>query len=836
MTLNKKNSDLKVHIGFGFHVNCYHSYRGDTPDEFGFGGDIRIMRNTIKVLDKWNEKGIGVKGTWDFENAYSLEKILPEYAPDIIENVRRRQVNNGDENILMGYNNGAMSAMNEAEFKASVNMAVTNEYHSGLKDVFGDCEMIIRPQEVMFTPIQAKLYKEVGVKAVCLYYSCTPFDAFRTLIPQLDDEVAFNPVTYKYNEDEITIIPTYCQSDIMDAGTLRWLVTDLHQKQLSNDINHDVFIFINMDADSFLWEELPVPAFLKKYPNVGGLNGLIEEIADLDYIVFDTPGNYLKHHNPLKTITFTHDCADGNFSGYASWAEKPFNRQIWTRIERARAVSDVLGSVDQDSFDSRIRLLSTTHFGLASPVLNITREKTALSLSQDMLDKAYMNINASEKVIMKSQNKQRLFKAQLALKAGYCFDVASLNVAAENLRHYTALPLSYYDDKSLKSIYLVCLFDEEINECILDIDVRKIENKDINENSKLGELITNTLSVKANEKTSFPSLFYHNELIANIDGYITYDKRKYSFSKPSIEKIKMNKDGEGISFKGEIHLPNEINAGYYQYDFFTLKGIDTVFVNTDIKYPYTKETDEISSQASNLGRYTDHKWIEVVPFEISLDLTKDAKVIKRNFFDDISEFKLSSFWESFTQNSNIDSFNNQLTGGILAACDDFKGVALSHDRCVLGSMAHSPMRLRSLKDRVILSMNPFGTYYGKQHYYPSRGNGCLVDVYNASMPQAQTLAPAYNGMHEQSIQAISYINGNLTEELEKDLKAIADGVIVYGNENIDMFKADNSYRYVEDTKHLNKGLSRFSGSNKLEALKAMLRLIQNVNEAKKKVK
>ena len=36
-----------VHIGFGFHVNCYHSYRGDTNDKFGFGGDIRIMRHTL---------------------------------------------------------------------------------------------------------------------------------------------------------------------------------------------------------------------------------------------------------------------------------------------------------------------------------------------------------------------------------------------------------------------------------------------------------------------------------------------------------------------------------------------------------------------------------------------------------------------------------------------------------------------------------------------------------------------------------------------------------------------------------------------------------------------
>lgn len=115
--------EYHVHVGFGFHVNCYHSYRGDTCDKLGFGSDIRIIRHIIDTLDRCNQKGIPVKGTWDFENAYSLELILPQYAPDIIESVRRRQNLCGDENILMGYNNGAMSAMTEDEFMASIKRA-----------------------------------------------------------------------------------------------------------------------------------------------------------------------------------------------------------------------------------------------------------------------------------------------------------------------------------------------------------------------------------------------------------------------------------------------------------------------------------------------------------------------------------------------------------------------------------------------------------------------------------------------------------------------------------------------------------------------------------------
>lgn len=47
--------DYQVHIAFGFHVNLYHSYRGDTNDNAGFGGDIRVIRSILDVLDDFNK-------------------------------------------------------------------------------------------------------------------------------------------------------------------------------------------------------------------------------------------------------------------------------------------------------------------------------------------------------------------------------------------------------------------------------------------------------------------------------------------------------------------------------------------------------------------------------------------------------------------------------------------------------------------------------------------------------------------------------------------------------------------------------------------------------------
>ncbi|MBQ8077951.1 MAG: hypothetical protein IJ235_06180, partial [Eubacterium sp.] len=400
----------KVHVGFGFHVNCYHSYRGDTNDNLGFGSDIRILRQIIDVLNRCNEEGIPVKGTWDSENFFSLEQILPQYAPDIIEGMKERVTKYGDENIIMGYSNGALSAMNEEEFEASIELAVTNEQGSGLQDIFGEYEKIVRPQEVMFTPSQVKLYNKTGVKALCLYYSCVPFDAFRTIVPKLPDELAFNPLTYTYKGESMTILPTYNNSDVCDAGCLRAWVKDLHEKQIDGEINHDVFVFINMDADSPFWEPMPVPVIKGKIANSNGIEGLVREISDLDYIVFDTPGGYIKTHEPLGDIDFTHDTADGNFTGYASWAEKPYNRKIWTAIDRARAMAKVNAKSDFDSpsFRDRVLLLSTTHFGLATPVLNIQREIKANELADKIITQESAALDVNKKLTLHNITKSTL--------------------------------------------------------------------------------------------------------------------------------------------------------------------------------------------------------------------------------------------------------------------------------------------------------------------------------------------------------------------------------------------------------------------------------------------
>lgn len=827
----------KIHIAYGFHVNCYHSYRGDTNDNLGFGSDIRIIRKILDTLTEFNEQGIPVKGTWDTENFFSLQKILPEYAPDIIEKMKERVEKYGDENIIMGYNNGALSAMTEDEFCESINLAITNPDGSGLNDIFGTCEKIVRPQEVMFTPSQVSLYNKLGVKALCLYYSCVPFDAFRTIIPNLNDEEAFNPLTYTYNGQSMTIIPTYSNSDVCDAGCLRAWVKDLRSKQESGEINNDLFLFINMDADAIFWETIDLGKFTGKVANTDGIHGLVSEVADLPYVVFDTPGGYIKTHKPIGKIEFTHDTADGNFTGYASWSEKPFNRQIWTRIERARAMSKVTSDRDMHSpsFKNRVLLLSTTHFGLATPVLNIQREKTALDLSDKVIEDEVSAMPKTKKITIHNINNSLLQCVQVEINEKID-DISSLVVKAKHLEDFTAIAT----DNECKSAYLMLKFKEikEKYEIEISFDGKK-------EKAPLKNLLeTNRMQIMFTPKGQIAFAQIDGRKIGDYDflqSYITYGKDKFEFKNTSVTPLSVGGSGFGVSVKGEIHLPKEIESGNFTFDFFTVPFSDAIFVRTTVKYPYTAENTSISTENSALGRYSDMKWKETVPFQITPKFDGDISVIKRNFMDDISSFRTQSFPECDAKNDHIDSFNHQLTGGFVGLYDEDGGIIVANARQVLSSMAHCPMRLE--KDKTV-RMNPYGTYYGKQRHHFGRANDEILDTYTLVAAQGKSIAPSYNGSKETAIFGLYPMSkGGLSTNEKNEICAFADGSVITTNDNsiISPSSSDNVVLHESNADGINEkdlknpvltGLSGNLGKYITNGAKAITHILKTQYKAK----
>lgn len=777
----------KIHVAYGFHVNCYHSYRGDTNDNLGFGSDIRIIRKTIDVLNEFNEQGIPVKGTWDFENYFSLQKILPEYAPDIIEKIKERVEKYGDENIIMGYNNGALSAMTEDEFCESINLAVTNEEGSGLEDIFGTCEKIVRPQEVMFTPSQVSLYNKLGIKALCLYYSCVPFDAFRTIVPKLSDEEAFNPLTYTYKGESMTIIPTYNNSDVCDAGCLRAWVKELHAKQESGEINSDLFIFINMDADAIFWETLNLGKISGKIANTDGIHGLIKEVTDLPFVVYDTPSGYIKNHDPIGKIDFTQDTADGNFTGYASWSEKPFNRQIWTRIERARAMSKLTSERDMasPSFKNRVLLLSTTHFGLATPVLNIQREKTALELGDSVIKDELFEMPKTEKITVHNINGSTLQCVQIEIKKEIS-DISCMNISAENLESFVAVPT---DDKCT-SAFLMLKFSEVKDKYELEVSFGDAKEKSPFKN--LLETSRVSLMFSPNGKIAFAQ--FDGRKIGDYDflqSYITYNGKKYDFEHTDVSSLSLAGDGEGVRVQGEIHLPKELKAGNFIFDFFTAPFSDAIFVRSTVNYPYTAETTSISTENSALGRFSDMSWKETVPFQITPKFDGDISVIKRNFMDDISSFRTQSFPECDPLNDRLDSFNHQLTSGMVGLYDENGGIVIANSRQVLSSMAYCPMRLE--KDKTV-RMNPFGSYFGNQRHHFGRAKDEILGTYTLVAAQGKSIAPSYNGNSETVVFGLYPMSANGLKDGEKnEICAFADGALITASEKdpVAPFEKDN---------------------------------------------
>ncbi|MDR1734211.1 MAG: hypothetical protein LBR73_04955 [Oscillospiraceae bacterium] len=734
----------RIHVAFGFHVNCYHSYRGDSNDATGFGGDIRIIRKIIAGMDDLNAQGIPVKGTWDFENAYSLERILPEYAPDIIENVRRRCRSNGDENILMGYSNGALGAMTAEEFDASIQMAVSNPAGSGLQDLFGGYAPLMRPQEFMFSPAQVQDYNRNGL-ALCLYYSCVPFDGFRTLIPQLEDTYAFNPLTFRYGEENLTVLPTYSNADVFDAGCLRAWVQDLRAKQCAGEVNHDLLIFINMDADAVLWEPMNVPFPLNKLSNTQGIVGYAMQVADLEYVVFDTPWHYMQSHPALKSITFGQDTADGSFTGYASWAEKPFNRLIWSRIEKARRLAEAADS--HAGFAERLLLLSTTHFGLASPHLNIQRERKALELSETMLAKASVALPETGSARLLLSGAGEVYSLQLSFAPGYLPDIRSLSIQAEGLRDFGAAAGTFHPDGSVAEAFCVLRFQSPASETGITFTV------------------VPTAPAPAQTAALPTGLSWR--------GYIEYGKRIYPLRTRAKRALPCAGSAAGVEQSGDILLPNCDRRGRFAYKFFSLPDSETVYAVLETHYPHTPERDGVSTESSALGRSYDAAWREVVPFELSLPAAPETVIHKRDFAGRLGAYLLASFAESVPANAELDAFNNHLTCGIVGAAGKEKALLISNARMVNGSMAHCPMRLRAGR----LYLNPFGTYHGKQRVHPSRAKGIFAGAVREAFvmvtPQSRSLAPAYNGASETAFLALRTDTDCLPEAA-----AFADGAML----------------------------------------------------------
>jgi hypothetical protein len=810
-------SDHRVRIAFGFHVNLYHSFRNDTNDKSGFGKDIRIIRHIIRTLDHFNQKGIPVKGIWDFDNLFSLQELLPKFAPDIIRDIQRRVRVNGDEVILMSYNNGLVSAMTPAELDKAVAWSISNPWRSGVKDLFGKYSPIVRPQEMMTTPGNFAVYQKHGIRAVALYYSATPFDAFRVFSRPLSRSEAHNPVRY-YNrstQEKMVVIPTYHFGDLTEHVSLGHWVHELHDLQNQGSLKQDALIFINFDADSELWEGIDLPWALAWLPNTGGLGALIKEVYNLPYVAFTTLTAYLDHHEPVGTISFSQDTADGSYDGYNSWAEKADASQYWTTIQRNRRVCYAAGKalmVLKDDLKrrqleklmalaemKRLRSLATTNFGMATPFLTHQREQVMAHLMNDLNGYSDRMEQLMAEGLKKYVNHHLLFFK----KRERCVPLDTVMILSphrrdngggrfinikppKGYRQGMQLALVRSDGKAYSTINLG-LKAVRANRSCLGLYIKNghtladgiyqvcaiLPNEDASTerptNRPQATLSNQSVSVHF-KKGQIEGIFLNG--IRQMDQgslvpYLKWGHRIYR-AEETISSPALLQNGQGITFRMTGPIPGPKNqticSGWMDYRFTLLDDLPYLLLQGKIQYPTTVKDSIFKAAIPALMRPIDFNWQEAAPAEIrfSAHTTKadPVRVLKHNYLGIATEYTLDYFRHS-DRNLNLDNINNHITDSYVGVVAGNRGMAIAVDTSVQANFAFAPLKLAydQSKGRFAVSANPFGTYSGRQYTPFTRGNGNGFEATLAAGEQFNGAGPTYNGVEQNFNVMIAFFKG-----------------------------------------------------------------------------
>lgn len=405
-------SEKKIYLVPGFHMNFNHSWRGDRNDRSGFGLDSIVVEGILNILDAANEKGLPARGTWDFDNYWTIEHIMKTYAPELLDRIIKRVKDGRDEVILDAWNNGMYGAMSEREFRETLKRTISNSGGSGVMDVFGKYTPAIRTQETTFTQGNIELLLEQGVEAIALYYSSVPFDSIKNFVNPLSPEEMFNLLWFKstVSDARMKMIPMYSQGDIINNGfAMKTWLKKIRKMQNDGTIKGNALLYLNMDADAELWTGLNLPGALSHIPGARGLEEFIEVANKLDYVEMGSLGEYMSANDPVGEITVRQDLADGSFTGYNSWTEKEENHRLWRISQRGRryariaeSAAEVAGKdaardaslkndldIDKNSyFENKLLLLSTTHFGMHAPAVHEERAQVGFNHAVNLFEKA----------------------------------------------------------------------------------------------------------------------------------------------------------------------------------------------------------------------------------------------------------------------------------------------------------------------------------------------------------------------------------------------------------------------------------------------------------------
>ncbi|HUT53955.1 MAG TPA: fibronectin type III domain-containing protein [bacterium] len=830
----KSDCPYKVYVILGFHTNMYHSWRGDTNDEAGFGQDIRIVRAILQMLDQANQKGLDARGYWEGESLFTFEDIVPKNAPDITADIKRRIDAGLDEFMPAPYSNTLFSAVTADEMRAVVRWSVSNPWGSGAQDLFGSYVPLIRPQESMLSTGSEPILLSEGFKGVTVAYSGYAFTSFSNFVPALPPEQRFHFTWMRTLEDgpRMILFPCVSAADVVNYVSLEKWMLDLHQLQTSGQVNQDLVIHINFDADADTWLPL-VPKGLRWIPNSNGLDEYINAVNKYPWAEFTLPSKYLAAHEPVGEVLIRQDLADGGWDGNYSWAEKYPSHIIWTELEKSRlftyqAQALMRGQPEElvseanallfdgrdSSFFQRLRGLSTTHYGMSTPIINEERQAVA----EKVVGEAKGCAEKAERMLA-----DRIAAAEKPAKPEVLYSFLVRDVRTDmdpeqgSARSLVRVPVILPDpmpalamsDASGADVPCSLVSIERLAngkaaaELMIVLDLKPGESRRLLLKERravttapegaqalpvrMDRLGNGSIDLALDPAAGVSSLKYNGEEIAGkefLAPFITYGAPKKPATYRASDWTIADLSGERwqgvtrsrISASIPFPTPHGEAAARIEVTFTLPDAAPWLVADVAVDYPYTVKEDVLNNIQQKLRRYLDLKWIEVAPFQMhplfSATREDPIKVWKHNYLDVTSWYELN-YGQINPGNASLDSFNHQVTAGWVAVTDKKRGLLIGENSAILSSYAFCPMRLQEQGGQQQLWLNPFGSYYGRQMDYSHLGGtGLGAEIAETASSSLRPNGPSYNGMKERfSLLLAPYTGDEPPEPLRADARA-----------------------------------------------------------------
>jgi hypothetical protein len=694
---------------------------------------------------------------------------------------------------------------------------------------------------MMTTPGNFSIYKKHGIQAVSLYYSATPFDAFKVFSRPLTHVEAHNPVVYRHpqTKEEMVVIPTYHIGDIVEHVSLKHWANELRDMQNNGKLNQDALIFINFDADSELWSGIDLPWPLAWLPNTGGLDALIKEVKSLPNVEFTTLGDYLFNHPPVGTFFFSQDTADGSFNGYNSWAEKADTSDYWTIIERSRrtcaaaqkAITLLNDDIDAPYLENlitfahmtRMRALSTTNFGMATPFLARQREQAAADLMnhldgyseqiESVIERGLQHYLRHHETTLKEKERLKRLDTIMIIhshgKQGINNNPFLTVLQPKSYEHGMKLVLVRSDGKVVPTTNLGIRKERnEVSKLNLYVkDHQAFTDGIYGLYALVGENASHTTiqgglnAASANLSNDRLSIYFENDAVKGIylDGirqvdagsllpYLKWKNETYRAKAKIIRKARTD-NGRSVSIQITGPLPgpfkHTISNGWMDYNFTLLDDLPYLMIKGTIQYPLTKENDILKADVPDLIRRMDSGWQEVAPLEIQFASTtgkeNPIQVLKQNYLGIPSDYALDYFHHS-DKNLNLDNVNNHITESYVGVVAGNSGAAVAMDTSIQSNFAFSPLKMKYDPQHRVFSVraNPFGTYHGRQYTPSTWGNKNGFDATLLVGEQFASAGPTYNGVKQHFSVMLAFFNDRqMPEKIRKDLMAYSHPPMVF---------------------------------------------------------